>query len=94
MNTYKLSRRRLLGGFLAVLAAWLCPRPRHAAVESHRADRVVDPQPSQYMHSGTYTYDSMGRLVHVTEYLPRPIEPSLHCVPITREHGGTFIFYG
>ncbi|HEY7314683.1 MAG TPA: hypothetical protein VH643_35370 [Gemmataceae bacterium] len=91
MKTHKFSRRGLLGGLVAALTAWLCPRPPRAATPRRLAPTFAFP-PSQFIHVTTYTYDGKGRLVRVTEHPPRPTE-SIRCTHVTHEHGVTHTDY-
>ena len=90
MLTHKLSRRRLLGGLLAALTAWLCPRPSRAAASRRPAPSLAFP-PSRCVHTCTYTYDGRGRLVRVTEHPPCPSQP-IPCTHVTHQHGGTYVY--
>ncbi|HEY7310955.1 MAG TPA: hypothetical protein VH643_16445 [Gemmataceae bacterium] len=90
MKTHKLSRRRLLSGLLATLTAWLCPRP-HRADASRRPTPSIALPPSRSVHTCTYTYDSRGRLVRVTDHPPRPIEP-VRRNHVTPGHGVTYLY--
>lgn len=89
MKSHKFSRRRLLGGLLAALTAWLCPRSPQAAAAPRRAAPSLALPPSQFVHTCTYTYDAKGRLVRVADHPPRPVEP-IRRTPVTHEHGGTY----
>lgn len=66
MTLHRFSRRRLLGGWLAGLAAWLCPRPSRAA-----APHLSTPAPyapvDPFAPSITYIYDG-DTLTVITSY--------------------------
>ena len=65
MNIGKLSRRRLLGGFLAGLAGLLCPRPRRPLAAPRQPATAAALQPSELGPVITSTYDAKGVLLAV-----------------------------
>lgn len=72
MTLHALSRRRLLGGLCAGLAAWLCPRPARAAAPRRTAP-TASRQPNSAVLGNTYRYDyntglSIGEFGFVTTY--------------------------
>lgn len=73
MTLHTFSRRRLLGGLLAGLAAWLCPRSPRAAAP-RRTGPTVSRQPRSAVLGNTYSYDyntglSNGEFGLVTTYV-------------------------
>jgi len=73
MTLHRLSRRRLLGGLLTGLAAWLCPRPSRPAAAPLPPPADTPPTSPRvsftnyHYRSGindvtVYTYDGSGRL--------------------------------
>jgi hypothetical protein len=74
MNIGKLSRRQLLGGFVAGLASLLCPRPRRLVAALRQLATAAALRRSERSPVITYTYDAKGRLIRMAEHPPRPIE--------------------
>jgi hypothetical protein len=91
MTTHQFSRRRLLGGFLAALTAWLCPRPRGPAASRRPTPSLLLP-PDNFVYTCTYSYDSRGHLVRVTKHPPRPSAP-IRCTHVRHQHGDTYTYY-
>jgi len=67
MTLHRISRRRLLGGLLTGLAAWLCPRSSHAAAPPLPPPADTPPtKPFVYISSFSYDYDD--GIVSTTTY--------------------------
>ena len=76
MNTHNPSRHCLLGGLLASLTAWLCPRPSRAPASPPPTVKAIVYGSHNLVHSVTYCYDAMGRLVSVIDHPPQHLQQS------------------